>query len=209
MIWLILYLLNESALVSTGEGGTLRFSHQTEFLQVTSSCWWLSHWHMWGGQTDVSSPWLLLYASRFVGLLHSWTLRPISRDSTRTVAVFPQPDGPVSSKIPLCRWKAQTESSPLQPPQTTGPKTIRTQAVAEPHVHTGKVWFSTSNHLFSFCRGGWSIIICYSKKNQTQSMNCLNVITSLSVRMQKRSYLCVGVNSDPLLNFLHLLLVDS
>lgn len=181
MIWLSLYLLNEFALLSTGEGGTLRFSHHTEFLQVTSSCWWLSRWHVWGGQTDVSSPWLLLYASRFVGLLHSWTLRPISRDSTRTVAVFPQPDGPVSSKIPLCRWKAQTESPTLQPPQTTGPKMIRTQAVAEPRVHTGKVFHQQS--LIFFLSGRMKHYhLCYSKKNQ--SMNCLNVITSLSVRMQ-------------------------
>lgn len=83
---------------------------------------------------------------------------------------------------------------------------IRTPAVAEPRVHTGKVFHQQS--LIFFLSGRMKhYYLCYSKKNQ--SMNCLNVITSLSVRMQKRSYLCVGVNSDPLLNFLHLLLVDS
>lgn len=44
--------------------------------------------------------WLLEYGSKLDGLVHSWTLMPISRDRVWTVAVFPQPDGPASIKIP-------------------------------------------------------------------------------------------------------------
>lgn len=49
--------------------------------------------------------WLLLYGSEEVGFVHSRIWRPNSRDKTLTVVVFPQPDGPDSSKMPPCRWQ--------------------------------------------------------------------------------------------------------
>lgn len=46
---------------------------------------------------------LLLLKGSDVGFVHSRMWKPSSRDSTRTVAVFPQPEGPDSSKMQPCK----------------------------------------------------------------------------------------------------------